>query len=195
MGELKKRSAASDPVRHEIERTVLDLVIQLAKELHPAQNYGKLHPRDSLQGKFGIDSLGRAELATRIERALGVRLPDAAIANAESPDDLISALILLQEASKQVRSPLRSRATLAHPFRPPITPIGRRLSSTFSFGMPNEIQPNLISNSWILRNSSHTYLWRAARHFLALRSRASATGVVTQGSRSDHAAYIDRFLP
>lgn len=91
--ELKKKIPPRDPLRHEIERDILDLVIQLASELHPTRVLVEASPADSLQNRFGIDSMGRAELALRIENSLGFRLPDSVIANAETPDDLVSAIV------------------------------------------------------------------------------------------------------
>lgn len=75
-----------------LEHAVLEIVIRLAQELHPAQELSDARSSDSLQDQFGIDSLGRAELAIRIERAFGARLPDSVVANAESPKDLVTAL-------------------------------------------------------------------------------------------------------
>jgi len=47
---------------------------------------------DGLEGELGIDSLGRVELAMRIERAFNVRLPEALVGEARTPRDLLRAL-------------------------------------------------------------------------------------------------------
>ena len=70
---------------------LLDLVQTLAIELHPRQvRAGSIGLDDSLQRDIGIDSLGRVELISRIERSFGVALPEDAFASAETPRDLLA---------------------------------------------------------------------------------------------------------
>ncbi|MCZ7566556.1 MAG: AMP-binding protein [Burkholderiales bacterium] len=45
-----------------------------------------------LDRDLGLDSLARVEIGLRIERAFGARVPDAALAGAETPRDLLAAL-------------------------------------------------------------------------------------------------------
>src|SRR5215831_3155099 len=74
-------------------RTLLDLVQQLALELHPHKHQALTVTLDSaLDRDLGFDSLGRMELLLRLERTLGVRLSEQVLANAESPRDLLHAL-------------------------------------------------------------------------------------------------------
>ena len=78
-------------------QTVLDIVHQLALELHPHKHSTLTVTLDSaLERDLGFDSLGRMELLLRLERALGVRLSEQVLATAEVPRDLLHAL---QDAS------------------------------------------------------------------------------------------------
>jgi 1-acyl-sn-glycerol-3-phosphate acyltransferase len=74
-------------------RQLLAIVDALVAELHPARA-GTLAARldSALDKELGIDSLARAELALRIERAFGVSLPERAITEAETPADLLRSL-------------------------------------------------------------------------------------------------------
>ncbi len=47
----------------------------------------------SLERELGLDSLGRVELITRIEREFGLKLPADTLAEAETPRDLLHALL------------------------------------------------------------------------------------------------------
>src|SRR5262245_32832737 len=74
-------------------QTLLDIVQQLALELHPHKHDSLAVTLDSaLERDLGFDSLGRMELLLRLERALGVRLSEQALATAESPRDLLHAV-------------------------------------------------------------------------------------------------------
>jgi len=46
-----------------------------------------------LDRDLGLDSLGRAELVLRIDRAFKVHLPDRLLADASTPRDLLQALL------------------------------------------------------------------------------------------------------
>jgi 1-acyl-sn-glycerol-3-phosphate acyltransferase len=71
-------------------RVVLDTVRTLAAELHPRSlRMQSLGQSDSLEADFGLDSLARVELVSRLERAVGVRLPERAFAQADTPADLM----------------------------------------------------------------------------------------------------------
>jgi 1-acyl-sn-glycerol-3-phosphate acyltransferase len=72
---------------------LLDIVRQLALDLHPDRGRGlEVQWESRLDRDLGIDSLGRAELLSRIEREFRVRLPQSALAEAETPRDLLEAL-------------------------------------------------------------------------------------------------------
>ncbi len=72
---------------------VLELIQSLARELRPSINTAVSATIDSpLERDLGFDSLGRAELLLRIERAFSIRLPDHLLATAETPRDLLRAV-------------------------------------------------------------------------------------------------------
>jgi len=74
------------------DEALLDLVRQLALELHPQRKRTIQVTLDSaLDRDLGFDSLSRVELLQRIERAFGVSLPEQILASAETPRDLLRA--------------------------------------------------------------------------------------------------------
>ncbi|HEX6862303.1 MAG TPA: AMP-binding protein, partial [Thermoanaerobaculia bacterium] len=73
---------------------VLGLVRTLARELQPGRRGLDNTTLDSsLEKGFGLDSLARAELLLRLERAFGVRLSESLLTSAETPRDLLRALL------------------------------------------------------------------------------------------------------
>ena len=70
---------------------LLEIVQVLARELRPTARPATLD--SSLDRDLGFDSLGRVELLLRIQRAFGVSLPDTLLADAETPRDLLRALL------------------------------------------------------------------------------------------------------
>jgi 1-acyl-sn-glycerol-3-phosphate acyltransferase len=95
---------ASPEVAARFSRLVRDLVW----ELHPEMQRRVAVTLDSdLDRDLGLDSLGRAELVLRIDRAFKVRLPDRLLADASTPRDLLQALV--------AAAPDRAAATEALP--------------------------------------------------------------------------------
>src|SRR5712691_6039169 len=87
------QSPAHQSTHDTTTQTLLDIVQQLALELHPHKHNALTVTLDSaLERDLGFDSLGRMELLLRLERALGVRLSEQVLATAESPRDLLHAL-------------------------------------------------------------------------------------------------------
>jgi len=68
------------------------VVAGLARETHP-DRIPAVAPDSSLERDLGFDSLARVELMQRIERAFGVRLPEETMAKAETPADLLRAVL------------------------------------------------------------------------------------------------------
>ena len=75
------------------ERDLIAIVSELARELHPQHiRRADVSLATRLERDLGIDSLGRTELAQRLERAFGVRLPIGLIGDADVVGDLLRAL-------------------------------------------------------------------------------------------------------
>ena len=72
----------------EIDTQVFAIVRELVGELRGGSDERQVGPSDSLEQDLGISSLERVELLIRLERAFGVRLDDAAMAEAATPRDL-----------------------------------------------------------------------------------------------------------
>jgi 1-acyl-sn-glycerol-3-phosphate acyltransferase len=85
------RTTAPPLVEHELLR----LVREVAREMRPGQVEAaprRIDMESSLERDLGLDSLGRAELLARLERAFAVRLPEEVLGGAETPADLARAL-------------------------------------------------------------------------------------------------------
>ncbi|MBV8199603.1 MAG: AMP-binding protein [Acidobacteria bacterium] len=77
------------------EQEVLRLAGEVAREMRPARAAAlprRIEMGSSLERDLGLDSLGRAELVARLERAFAVRLPEEVLGGAETPADLARAL-------------------------------------------------------------------------------------------------------
>ena len=77
---------------------LVELLRQLAAELHPSRAGLPLSLDGRLERDYGFDSLGRVELFLRIERRFGVSLPESIMAEAETPRDLLRALLAANPA-------------------------------------------------------------------------------------------------
>ncbi|MBZ0170492.1 acyl-CoA synthetase [Candidatus Methylomirabilis lanthanidiphila] len=96
----------------EIEHRVLAIVEELVAELGGAAFRGPVTPESVLDRDLSIGSLERVELLVRLEEAFGVLLPDAVMAEAESPRDLAEAI--------RVAAP--TKPEVIHEIRLPISP-------------------------------------------------------------------------
>jgi 1-acyl-sn-glycerol-3-phosphate acyltransferase len=82
----KTQGGAVDPAE------VVGIVEAVVRELQPGRKGLHVGLDSSLERDLGLDSLGRVEVVQRLERAFGVRLPESALASAESPRDLWQAV-------------------------------------------------------------------------------------------------------
>lgn len=97
--------------RDTVERQVLEIVEEFVAKLGRCRGSVAFH--HSLDRDLGIDSLERVELLLRLEQAFGIHLPDAVMAQAESPRDLADAI--------RVASPTAAEGVLEA--RAPVGPV------------------------------------------------------------------------
>jgi len=90
---------------------LLDTVRQLAAELHPARQAPPASLDARLEHDYGLDSLGRVELFLRVERRLGVSLPQSVMESAETARDLLRAIHAASPASRA--APVERASVLA----------------------------------------------------------------------------------
>ena len=91
-----QRSIGKGPEKDaaEVAARLSRLVRDLVWELHPHMQRRVAITLDSdLDRDLGLDSLGRAELVLRIDRAFKVHLPDQLLTDASTPRDLLQALL------------------------------------------------------------------------------------------------------
>jgi 1-acyl-sn-glycerol-3-phosphate acyltransferase len=77
---------------------LVELLRQLAAELHPTRAAIPVSLDARLEQDYGFDSLGRVELFVRIDQRFGVSLPEAVMAGAETPRDLLRAMLAASPA-------------------------------------------------------------------------------------------------
>ena len=100
------------------EQALVKIARDLAHELWPGRrSVGRAGLDSSLDRDWGFDSLSRAELLLRIERAFATHLPERLLGEAETLRDLVTALA---RAKARVPTPLEpaSRAPAAEPAEP-----------------------------------------------------------------------------
>ncbi|HET9403293.1 MAG TPA: AMP-binding protein, partial [Burkholderiales bacterium] len=72
---------------------LIETLRQLAAELHPSRASIPSSLDARLEQDYGFDSLGRVELFLRIERRFGTSLTETVMASAETPRDLLRAML------------------------------------------------------------------------------------------------------
>src|SRR5271167_1359286 len=78
---------------------LIGVVEEVARELNPTRRRAAATLDSRLDRDLGIDSLGRAELVARIDRAFGVALPEHILAEAETPRDLLTGVLARHDAA------------------------------------------------------------------------------------------------
>ena len=102
----------------EAEQTLVGLARDLAHELWPGRRaVGRANLDSSLDRDWGFDSLSRAELLLRVERAFSIHLPERLLGEAETLRDLANALAT---AKVRIAAPIKqaARAPAAEPAEP-----------------------------------------------------------------------------
>jgi 1-acyl-sn-glycerol-3-phosphate acyltransferase len=77
---------------------LLEIVRALALELAPERSRMRITLDTDLDRELGFDSLSRVELLLRLERGLNVRIPEQAFTAAETPRDLLRAVLATDAA-------------------------------------------------------------------------------------------------
>ena len=77
----------------EATSTILDIAQQLLRELQPSATSNPVRLDSALEHDLGLDSLARVELVHRIEDRFKLALPEQTIASAETPRDLLRAVL------------------------------------------------------------------------------------------------------
>ncbi len=119
---------------------VLAVVQKVAQESRPhLQHRAALD--SSLEKELGLDSLARVELVLRLEREFGASLPERALADAETPRDLLR--FLLSSAGQAPRAADTSVASLAHATDVPPPREAQTLTEALQYHV--ERQPDRLS--------------------------------------------------
>ncbi|WP_234717066.1 AMP-binding protein [Ensifer adhaerens] len=93
---------------------MIAIVKEFVREVHLRHDRAMdVVPSSRIERDLGIDSLGRTELALRIERAFRVQLPAEIVAGAETVLDLVQALERAQPASERIAPSTRPAAVLS----------------------------------------------------------------------------------
>jgi len=104
-----------------VDEQVLEIVARLVDELS-AGSARRPTLQDSLDRDLGISSLERVELLLRLEQAFGVRLPDSVMAEASTPQDLVTAILHAAPIAEETKLPVkRVAAPAAHAISVPVS--------------------------------------------------------------------------
>jgi hypothetical protein len=94
MNSTKERAAVGYAAENAFSARIVDIVRELALELHPRKGHPLRLDLDSdLDRDAGLDRLGRAEVLLRADRLFKVRLPDSLIGDARCPRHLLEAVL------------------------------------------------------------------------------------------------------
>jgi acyl carrier protein len=99
---------------------LIKVVRDLVHEFHPQPTRSlEVRLEDSLDQDLGLDSLSRAELLARLDRAFRVRLPEELLSEAETPGDLLHAIMAASTGVELAPSEERSPVVATVAERPP----------------------------------------------------------------------------
>lgn len=102
------------------EEKLLNLVREFISEFKSERAVGRVNLNASIDRDLGIDSLGRVELFLRIEKAFAIQFPDSLMGEAETIQDILSAI---QKSSFLPQKNIHREfaETLTHPIQDPFT--------------------------------------------------------------------------
>jgi len=101
-GERGNRSGRSSMLASQL----LEIIRALTLELQPSRSHIQISIDTDLDRQLGFDSLSRVELLLRIERDLEVHLPDRVFSTAETPRDLLQAVLSARSTIRKAHLPL-----------------------------------------------------------------------------------------
>ena len=108
-------SAKATHTRKDVQAAVLGTVQDLLRELGSPQAAERATLRSQLDRDLGLGSLERVELLVRLERTLGVRLPETGAQGAEAPEDWVRIAMEAGDGSaSQARWPIRQPSREAY---------------------------------------------------------------------------------
>jgi len=108
-----------------VRERVLEVIRTLLSELGSQGALPMLHLSSQLDRELGLGSLERVELLTRLEDGFGRRLPDSVASEANTPEDLVRAILAVPGSTDRVAEPesaLRAAATTQRLYREAIGP-------------------------------------------------------------------------
>jgi fatty-acyl-CoA synthase len=108
-----------------VRERVLEVIRTLLSELGSQGALPMLHLSSQLDRELGLGSLERVELLTRLEDGFGRRLPDSVASEANTPEDLVRAILAVPGSTDRVAEPesaLRAAATTQRLHREAIGP-------------------------------------------------------------------------
>ena len=127
---------------------VLAIVCSVADELRPqARSAAKLGMDHSLERDFGLDSLARVELITRIGHDLGVALGEGALTEAETPRDLLR--FITASAGAPATPAVESARDATD---------GRSLAPMAALDLPDSVETLVEVFDWHLQHQPHLSL-------------------------------------
>jgi acyl carrier protein len=99
---------------------VITIITQLVSDVHSSFGTAPATTlQSSLDRDLALDSLARTELLLRLSRAFKVRLPDSLLAEANTPADLIAAILHAaphpEQPLERMSTPAPSRSPMAEP--------------------------------------------------------------------------------
>ena len=121
-----------------VEKQALATVRQLLTELGSSRGLEDLRARGmaaNLERELGLGSLERVELMLRLGNACGVRLPERVVAEANSVEDLIEAILREDVRENDASGATLSASAAVGPMRGSVSPPDR--SSNGKFAPPN----------------------------------------------------------
>ena len=157
------RASQTDASPRGAEQTLLAVIDGMLRELRPETILRPARLDDSIERDLGLDSLSRAELALRIERALDARVPERAALGARTPRELLAAIA--------GAPPGRGSMPLTHSPAARPTPVEGTPQSASTIvdafrwhleGHPDREHVTLLDGDDVLETMSYAQLWSAA---------------------------------